>query len=625
MKNLIKFILPLFAFAFMVNSCVEEDFDQPPTTGGDVDLTVTTTIAELLSKHTLGDGPTAIEDDLIIKGTVIADDFSGNWYRSFVIQDETAGLTVLIDQTESYFLYPIGREVFIKLKGLSLDDYNNLVQLGVYNAVTGQLDDITEATGNLVRGQQKGAPTPKVMSVNQLTQADVNTLVQFDDVMFTNTSGTYADAAGQNSLNQDLTDCSSTVLVRTSGFADFAGTPIASGGGTFVGVVSIFRDDFQLLIRNLDDLDMEGERCDGSGGTDCNGGTVPTVSGVDEQFENGSNNDGVSISGWTNAVVKGSRNWIYKEFSGNVYVQASAFQDNNSEMETWLITPLIEITDQTKILTFETAKAFYTHDGFSAWLSTDFECDPTEAVWTPLGATLAGQSDDDNAWVSSGDVDLTSLIGQKIAIGFKYIGSGTGGQTGSFRIDNLKLGEGGGNTGGNDDPCTNGNGPLEVSTIDMDFSNGGNNDEVTENGWVNIAEVGTRNWIYKEFSGNVYIQSSAFNDDAPETKSWIVTPLINATATTTLSFETAKAFWTHDGLTVWTSTDYECDPLTATWTPLTATLAGQNDADHDWVSSGDIDLSDFAGGTVAIGFKYEGNNNAGETASFRVDNLKVTQ
>ncbi|MEZ4932439.1 MAG: DUF5689 domain-containing protein [Saprospiraceae bacterium] len=618
-----SFLLILLSF-LVFNSCIEEDFDQPPATGSDPGLTVTTTIAELVAMHTLGGGATEIKEDLVIKGVVVADDFSGNWYRSFVIQDETAGITVLIDLTESYFYYPIGREVYIKLNGLALDDYNNLVQLGKNNLVTGAVDGISNAGDYLVRSVLKGSPEPKLKTITQLTLNDVNTLIQLDDVFFVDTFGTYADAVGQNSLNVDLSNCDgNTVIVRSSGFADFAGTRVARGQGTFIGVLSIFRSDFQFLIRNLDDLDMNGARCGGgTGGTGCNGVTVPTVTGVDEDFQSGNNNDPVAINGWTNAIIKGSRSWQFKDFQGNVYAQATAFNDNSPEMETWLVTPLIQISDQAKVLTFETAKAFYTHAGLTAWLSTDFECDPTLAVWTPLTATLAGQSDNDNDWVASGDIDLSALIGQKVAIGFKYVGSGTGGQTGTFRVDNLKLGTGGGNTGGND-PCTNGNGPLEVSTLNVDFSNGANNDPVVETGWVNLAAVGTRNWIYKEFSGNVYVQATAFNDTAPETASWLVTPLINATASTTLKFETAKAFWTHDGLTVWTSTDYSCDPLSATWTPLNATIAGQNDPDHDWIPSGTIDLSGFAGSKVAIGFKYEGNNNAGLTASYRVDNVIV--
>ena len=622
MKKLIKLFLPIFALVFTFNACIEEDFDRPPTEGSDPGLTVTTTIKELKAMHTFGATET-ISDDLIIKGVVIADDASGNWYRSFVLADETGGITILVDIAESYVLYPRGREVYVRLKGLVMADYNNLVQLGGYIASDGSLGDIVEVTDHLIKSVGRGEPVPNLKTITSLTLDDVGTLIQLNDVNFLDTNTTYADAINQNSVNLDLANCDdNSVLVRTSGFADFANQPVASGGGTFIGVLSIFRSDFQLLIRDLNDLDMAGPRCSGSGGTDCNGGTVPTVSGVDEDFENGSNNDPVVINGWTNAVIKGSRSWQYKEFSGNVYAQATAFNDSSPEMETWLVTPLIEVTAQTKILTFETAKAFYTHNGLTAWLSTDFKCDPTMAVWSPLGGTLAGQNDNDNDWVLSGDIDLSSLIGQKVAIGFKYVGSGTGGQTGTFRVDNLKLGIGGGNTGGND-PCSNGNGPLEVDNLDEDFSTGTNNNEVVENGWVNLAAVGTRNWIYKEFSGNVYVQATAFNDTAPQTASWLVTPLINATGTTTISFETAKAFWTHNGLSVWTSTDYDCDPLTATWVPLNATLAGQNDADHDWVPSSAIDLSGFAGSKVAVGFKYEGNNNAGLTASYRVDNVKV--
>ena len=623
MKYLIKFSALFIVISLICFSCVEEDFDTPPTTGVDPGLTVTTTISELRDMHVLGGGHTLITEDLIIKGIVVADDYTGNWFRSMVIQDETGGITVLIDLTEAYFFYPIGREVYIKLNGLSLNDDDNLLQLGIYNPITRQLDDISNVTGHIVRSVMKEAPQPTVKNITQLTMEDVNTLIQLDDVYFVDTTAIFADTIGQNSLNRDLLDCDGfSIIVRTSGFADFAGARVPTGGGTFIGVLSIFRDNFQLLIRNLNDLDMNGTRCSDSGGTDCNGTIVPTVTGVEEDFENGSNNDPVVINGWTNAVVKGTRSWQFKEFQGNVYAQATAFNDSSPEMETWMVTPLIEISEEAKILTFETAKAFYTHDGFTAWLSTDFECDPTLAVWTPLNAVLAGQSDDDNDWIPSGDVDLTPLIGQKVAIGFKYVGSGTGGQTGTFRVDNVKLGDGGGNTGGGD-PCTNGNGPLEVDVLNVDFSNGANNDPVVEDGWINIATVGTRNWIYKEFSGNVYVQATAFNDAAAETGSWLVTPLINATATTTLSFETAKAFWTHDGLTVWTSTDYNCDPLTATWTPLNAPLAGQNDDDHDWVPSGTIDLSGFAGSKVAIGFKYEGNNTAGLTTSYRVDNVVV--
>ena len=106
-------------------------------------------------------------------------------------------------------------------------------------------------------------------------------------------------------------------------------------------------------------------------------------------------------------------------------------------METWLVTPLLDINGP-KTLSFETAKAFWVHDGLSVWISTDFNCDPLSATWSPLaGAMLAGSVNVDNEWIFSDDIDLTSYIGQKVAIGFKYVGSGPGGQTTTYRVDNV--------------------------------------------------------------------------------------------------------------------------------------------------------------------------------------------
>src|SRR5690606_23802819 len=63
-------------------------------------------------------------------------------------------------------------------------------------------------------------------------------------------------------------DCAKRrLIVRTSGFASFAGTATPQGNGKLVGILSIFRDDYQLMIRDVDDVDMPGERCSSGGGT----------------------------------------------------------------------------------------------------------------------------------------------------------------------------------------------------------------------------------------------------------------------------------------------------------------------------------------------------------------------
>jgi hypothetical protein len=628
MKNLIKFFLPTLLLGLVFNACIKEDFDQPPTDGADPGLQVTTTIAELKAMHVFGQFET-IAEDLVIKGTVVADDASGNLYQAFVIQDETGGIMVKIETADSYTLYPRGREVYIKCKGLVLGDYNNLIQLGGFLTDDGQLGNILKVGDYLVRGAKVTPPTAKVKTLAELNIDDVNTLITVTDVQFNDTSFTFADPVTRTTYNRDVVDCNGvSLIVRTSGYASFAGNSLPNGKGNLTGVLGIFRDDLQFLVRDMDDVDMDGDRCTGGGGggggNPCAGGTVPTVDGIDEDFEAGANNDPVDINGWTNFNVKGSRTWQFKEFSGNVYAQATAFNDSSPEMDIWLVTPLINVSAAASVLTFETATAFYTHDGFTASISTDFECDPTTATWVPLNATLAGAGSASNEWVASGDIDLTALIGQKVAIGFHYIGSGTTGQTGTFRVDNVKLGTGGGGGGGGNDPCQNGNPPLTVATLTEDFSTGTNNTDIALTGWTNLAEKGTRRWQSKLFSGNTYVQATAFNDTNPEMAAWLVTPLLDITGPKVLSFETAKAFWTHDGLTVWISTDFNCDPLTATWEEIsTAVLAGSPNADHEWIPSGDIDLSAFIGQKVAIGFKYVGNNSTGQTSSYRVDNVVV--
>jgi len=384
MKTIFKFFLPLFAIAIAFSACFEEDFDHPPVTGSDPGLEVTTTIAELVAMHSFGT-TTPIEDDLVIRGTVVADDFSGNWFRSFVIQDGTGGITVLLDIAESYTFYPEGREVYIRLKGLAIGDFNNLTQLGEFDAAANEVAGINNANNHIVPSVARDLPEPTALTINQLGLEHVNTLVKIEGVEFVDQNTTFANAATQSAFNLDVEDCNNNeVIVRTSGFASFAGENVPQGNGTLVGVLSIFGDTYQFLVRRPSDLQMDGERCDGSSGTgggdDCNGGAGPlVVEGVDEAFQNGSNNNAGSINGWTNYVVKGTRDWIYKEFDGNVYVQSSAFNDNAAEMETWLVTPLIDLTEP-QALTFETAQAFYTHDGFCVWLSTDFNCDPTTAT-----------------------------------------------------------------------------------------------------------------------------------------------------------------------------------------------------------------------------------------------------
>ena len=78
------------------SSCVDHEFDEPPVkVYEDPNIEVTNTIADVKALHVPGI-PKEIEDDMVIKGTVISYDEPGNFYKKLVIQDETGGFQTFI-------------------------------------------------------------------------------------------------------------------------------------------------------------------------------------------------------------------------------------------------------------------------------------------------------------------------------------------------------------------------------------------------------------------------------------------------------------------------------------------------------------------------------------------------
>ena len=150
------------------------------------------------------------------------------------------------------------------------------------------------------------------------------------------------------------------------------------------------------------------------------------------------NYDPVSATGWANTTnVNNGRTWQAREFDGNVYAQATAFNDAAPSVDAWLVTPKLDFNAGLQIA-FETATAFNVHQGLEVLVSTDYvgSGDPSTATWTPLaGATIADGSSGDNNWVQSGDVSLASYSGEGF-VAFRYTGAGSG-NTSTFRVDNV--------------------------------------------------------------------------------------------------------------------------------------------------------------------------------------------
>jgi hypothetical protein len=253
-------------------SCVDTEFEEPPVTGTELEVTGNTSIADLKSLYIPG-RLTVIETDVIVQGIVVGNDVQGNFFRSLIIQDSTAGIEVLINLTDAFNLFPLGREVAIDCKGLVLGEFNGIVQLGGYIIQEGggeELGDIIDYNSRIYRGMLVGEPEPAVRTINSLGVNDISTLVQLQDVEFASfeLGLTYADAFGRSTLNRTLQDCDGNeIVVRTSGFADFAIDTLPDGNGTLTAIFNVFGDTKQLFIRAADlDVDMAGTRCNAGTG-----------------------------------------------------------------------------------------------------------------------------------------------------------------------------------------------------------------------------------------------------------------------------------------------------------------------------------------------------------------------
>lgn len=267
----------LLVFSVSFNAC-KKGFDTPGNTG-DPGVVATISIKDLKSRYTSGTA-VAVTDDQVIEGVVICDDKSGNYYQQIAIQDATGGILLRLGSANLYNYYPVGRKIFVKLKGLYLGQYNGTLQLGagIDSAYISQ-GGVTLLAFNLfnqhiIKGPLNQPITPVVVTASQLTTSlqdkYVSTLIRMEDVEFaaTDTGKSYADLgqSGNRIVQACAAPGSNRITLRTSNYSNFAEVKVPAGNGGIVGVYSYFGSTKQLTIRDTSDVRFTNSRC-GSGPT----------------------------------------------------------------------------------------------------------------------------------------------------------------------------------------------------------------------------------------------------------------------------------------------------------------------------------------------------------------------
>lgn len=264
----------MLAATSLLASCVKKAYDAPPDSSQyDPALPVHTTLKNISSMTVgLGQNKWRQMGDTTVYGVVVADDRSGNYYKQIVIEDTSIGGMILyIDKSYLYADYPVGRRVYVKLKGLYLMNYSGSPEIVYSVDAAGNTTPIPSGlVGNyIVKGKYPdNSVTAKVMTLEELKFSAnnyLNCLVTATGTQFaTGSYGvSYAGSPSAGSAtNRIVEDCGGVQMtLRNSNYSNFQSYLTPAGQGTLTCIVSTFNGGPQLFIRDTTDVKMTGTAC----------------------------------------------------------------------------------------------------------------------------------------------------------------------------------------------------------------------------------------------------------------------------------------------------------------------------------------------------------------------------
>ena len=603
-KLLLPITMLLLTFILATNCKKKEDetTTTPPTTTP-IDttssgLTPNITISEIKSLYNNllvidGDIKKFTDTNLILEATVISTDQYNNFYKELYIQDQTGGIVLNIDKGDIYLDYNIGQTVHIKLYGLNIYycDYKNIFEIGysIYdNNGEQQLGRIPsdKIKDYIICSGTPSAPSSKEITLDNSTNLDNNVglLVKINSAQFIDPdlNKTYADADGLNSQSLNIETClgTSSIILRTSGYADFADIICPSGNGVITAVLTKYGSNYQLIINNYSDVNFTNDRCENNSYDEGTGsGTIDDPYDVEAAIYNNNTATSVWVKGFLVGVIEtGGTDYISSltaPFSTpyNVYISESANETDTSKMLIIQL-PAGDIRNNTNLADNNSllgSEIMYHGDLLDYY-------------------AMPGMRNTNGYWLNGAGID-PDLPANIVIIGTSQI----------------------------------------VSSLNETFDNSTPEADYNLNGWLNANKQGEKYWISKEYlsENNKYIQFSGYGATYSTLESWLVSPGITASTNKKISFRTKTGYYKHDALTVYISTDFDgnnSDLFTSTWTDITSnfTIAtGPTDGYGSWVVSGDADLSAYTGSTIYIMFKYLGDNST-NTTTIQIDDILIT-
>lgn len=190
-------LLPLLCVALLAAGCYDSRFGER----GD-DATpepVTATIRQLREKFAGTTFP--VTGDIVVSGRVTTSDYDENFYRTFCIEEDGAGIEVMAGIDHLHNDFPEGCQVTLRLRGLALGESHGVLQAGRMPAAgsgfaTDYIGSKAALDAAVTRNGEALEPiAPTLLSPGELTPERCGTLVRIGALSYTPedlTPGTWA-------------------------------------------------------------------------------------------------------------------------------------------------------------------------------------------------------------------------------------------------------------------------------------------------------------------------------------------------------------------------------------------------------------------------------------------------
>ena len=201
---------------------------------------------------------TNINADISIRGTVVANDLFGEFYKTLVLVDESGGVEVSIDRERLCVDFPLYANVSVTCNGLAVGRVGGKVVLGAQPTGEFTTDRIADGDVSKYLLWQSGdvaSVTPRKVRIADLGVENVSDYLLFEGVRFADdevgckwceeSEGAYVET-DRHIIDKD----GNTLIVRVSPYCEYAGERIPAGAGSLCGIVDYSGDQFFLRIAN---------------------------------------------------------------------------------------------------------------------------------------------------------------------------------------------------------------------------------------------------------------------------------------------------------------------------------------------------------------------------------------